>query len=140
MLLERDDELALMTDLLMDVGSSGGKVGDRDLDVGEVLTLTDGNPLIVTEVLASGVENVPLSAQDPVLARSGKLPAGARQLLGEGLSNTEIADRLFVSPRTVENHVSAVLATLNVSTREEAVGRARTDGLMGTGRPRSRTP
>lgn len=56
-------------------------VGDRDLDVGEIMTLTDGNPLFVTEVLASGVENVPLSVQDSVLTRSGKLSTGARQLL-----------------------------------------------------------
>lgn len=52
------------------------------------------------------------------------------QLLGEDLSNTEIADRLFVSPRTVENHVSAVLSKLDSSTREEAVSRARTEGLL----------
>ena len=52
------------------------------------------------------------------------------QLLDEDLSNTEIADRLFVSPRTVENHVSAVLDKLDVSTREEAVSRARTEGLL----------
>jgi DNA-binding CsgD family transcriptional regulator/tetratricopeptide (TPR) repeat protein len=52
------------------------------------------------------------------------------QLLDEGLSNTEIADRLFVSPRTVENHVSAVLSKLDSSTREEAVSRARTEGLL----------
>ena len=51
-------------------------------------------------------------------------------LLGEGLSNIEIADRLFVSPRTVEHHVSAVLAKLDCSTREKAVSRARTDGLL----------
>jgi DNA-binding CsgD family transcriptional regulator len=52
------------------------------------------------------------------------------QLLGEDLSNIEIADRLFVSPRTVENHVSAVLDKLDVSTRAEAVSRAHADGLL----------
>ena len=52
------------------------------------------------------------------------------QLLDEGLTNIEIADRLFVSPRTVENHVSAVLDKLKCSTREEAVVRARTEGLL----------
>jgi ATP/maltotriose-dependent transcriptional regulator MalT len=52
------------------------------------------------------------------------------QLLDEGLSNTEIADRLFVSPRTVETHVSAVLTKLDSSTRKEAVVRAREEGLI----------
>lgn len=52
------------------------------------------------------------------------------QLVAEGLSNSEIADRLFVSPRTVENHVSALLTKLDSSTRSEAVRRARDDGLL----------
>ena len=51
-------------------------------------------------------------------------------LLDEGLTNTEIADRLFVSPRTVENHVSAVLSKLGSATRDEAVTRARSAGLL----------
>jgi DNA-binding CsgD family transcriptional regulator len=51
-------------------------------------------------------------------------------LLDEDLTNIEIADRLFVSPRTVENHVSAVLMKLDSSTREQAVSRARDEGLL----------
>jgi DNA-binding CsgD family transcriptional regulator/tetratricopeptide (TPR) repeat protein len=54
------------------------------------------------------------------------------QLLGDDQSNTEIADRLFISPRTAENHVAAVLDKLGAASRDEAVSRARADGLLGT--------
>jgi DNA-binding NarL/FixJ family response regulator len=41
------------------------------------------------------------------------------QVLAQGLSNGEIADRLVVSPKTVGHHVSAVLAKLGVRRRAE---------------------
>jgi DNA-binding CsgD family transcriptional regulator/tetratricopeptide (TPR) repeat protein len=41
-------------------------------------------------------------------------------LLGQNLSNAEIADRLVLSRRTVEHHVSAILRKLSVQTRAEA--------------------
>jgi predicted ATPase/DNA-binding CsgD family transcriptional regulator len=41
-------------------------------------------------------------------------------LLAESLSNADIARRLTISPYTVEHHVTAVLAKLNVSSRQEA--------------------
>jgi DNA-binding NarL/FixJ family response regulator len=64
-------------------------------------------------------------------------PAGltARQLevlalVADGQTNAEIADELVVSLRTVEHHVAAVLAKLNVDTRREAGRRASQLGLF----------
>ena len=47
------------------------------------------------------------------------------QLLDEGLPNATIAERLYLSPRTIENHVSAILRKLNAHNRTEAVTNAR---------------
>jgi DNA-binding NarL/FixJ family response regulator len=45
--------------------------------------------------------------------------------LAEGLSNPEIAHRLFVSAKTVDHHVSAILGKLGVASRDAAVAIAR---------------
>jgi len=50
--------------------------------------------------------------------------------MAEGLSRAEIADRLFLSLRTVENHVSAVLAKLGVSHRSEVLKVAQERGML----------
>jgi DNA-binding CsgD family transcriptional regulator len=52
------------------------------------------------------------------------------RLLADGLRNTAIGERLFLSPRTVEHHVSAILAKLGVQNRGEAVAEARRLGLL----------
>jgi DNA-binding CsgD family transcriptional regulator/tetratricopeptide (TPR) repeat protein len=54
-------------------------------------------------------------------------------LLSQNLSNAEIADRLVLSRRTVEHHVSAVLRKLSVPTRAQAAAEAVRLGLGSNG-------
>jgi DNA-binding CsgD family transcriptional regulator len=51
-------------------------------------------------------------------------------LVGEGLSNTEIARRLCISAKTAEHHVSAIMARLDAPSRQEAAAAARARGLL----------
>jgi DNA-binding NarL/FixJ family response regulator len=50
-------------------------------------------------------------------------------LIAQGHKNTDIADRLFLSSKTVRNHVSNILHKLQVADRTEAIIRAREAGL-----------
>jgi DNA-binding NarL/FixJ family response regulator len=50
-------------------------------------------------------------------------------LLADGCTNAEIARRLFLSPKTVKNHLTNVYAKLQVADRAQAAVRARQAGL-----------
>jgi DNA-binding NarL/FixJ family response regulator len=50
-------------------------------------------------------------------------------LVAQGLSNSEITQRLVVSPKTVRNHLTNIFAKLHVADRSEAIVRAREAGL-----------
>ncbi len=77
------------------------------------------------------------AAADPDLltARLERLGISEREhevlaLVAAGLSNQEIADRLFIAETTVKSHVSSLLAKLEARRRTEAVSRAQEEGIL----------
>jgi two-component system, NarL family, response regulator LiaR len=55
---------------------------------------------------------------------------GVLALMVEGLNNTQIAGRLFVSSSTIKSHVSSILSKLGVTSRTEAVALALRNKLI----------
>lgn len=96
-----------------------------------------GRRLAVAEAIAE------VMAMSPPMGEGQTLPAPSDMigiltpreevvlhLLAEGLRDREIADRLFISPRTVEGHVTRILTKLDVPTRAAAVRAAIQLGIM----------
>lgn len=51
------------------------------------------------------------------------------ELVAQGLSNQQIADRLFISPKTVRNHITNIFGKLDIKSRPKAIVMARKAGL-----------
>lgn len=58
------------------------------------------------------------------------------QELADGITNQEIATRLFISENTVKNHIHNILEKLNLHNRREAIDFARKYGLASPAGPR----
>ena len=75
------------------------------------------------------------AAPPPVAEPFPELTSRERQvldLMAAGERNQAIADRLFLSPKTVANHISSIFVKLAVADRSAAIVRARREGLGGS--------
>jgi DNA-binding CsgD family transcriptional regulator len=84
---------------------------------------------------ALGVRDVPAVKRGPYAATRAN-PAGLTRrevevlaLLADGLRNSEIADQLYLTPKTVSHHITAILGKLGVETRIEAAREATKLGI-----------
>jgi predicted ATPase/DNA-binding CsgD family transcriptional regulator len=97
------------------------------LAIFESLGATPAAEMLRQQLHTAGVRGVPRGPRPATQQNPFSLTPRQMEvllLLAEGLSNADIADRLTISPYTVEHHVSAVLAKLNVSSRQEAAALA----------------
>jgi DNA-binding CsgD family transcriptional regulator len=83
-----------------------------------------------------GVRDLPPMRRGPRESTRAN-PAGLTQreaevlaLLVEGLRNAEIAERLYLTPKTVSHHISTIYAKLGVSSRTEAARAAAQFGVV----------
>jgi len=79
------------------------------------------------EMRTSGIKSIPRGMRTSTRANAAHLTEReleVLQLLKEGLPNKEIAGRLFISAKTVDHHISAILCKLDVKSRAKAVNEA----------------
>jgi ATP/maltotriose-dependent transcriptional regulator MalT len=105
----------------------------RALEIFQSLGARPAASLVVKQLRASGARAIPRGPRLPTRLN----PAGLTRrelevlaLLGQGLRNADIAERLVVSPKTVDHHVSAILRKLGVPNRVAAAEEAARLGLQ----------
>jgi len=124
MLTSFDDEDALL-DAVM-AGASGyvlKQISGTDL-IAAVRTVASGQSMLdpgATTRLMARLRREPEEEQPPSILAS--LTAREREILeliGDGLTNREIGQRLYLAEKTVKNHISRMLAKLGVERRVQA--------------------
>lgn len=83
---------------------------------------------VVRDMRALGLGKIPRGPHAATRANPAHLTARELDVLAlivAGRRNTDIADRLFLAPKTVEHHVSSILGKLGVASRAEAIAKAR---------------
>ncbi|HCI78462.1 MAG TPA: DNA-binding response regulator [Ktedonobacter sp.] len=87
------------------------------------------SPGIAERVMRYFVHPTASSTQGVPLAQLSEREREVLILIAQGLTNTAIAERLVLSPKTVRNYISEIYSKLQVTDRIQAVLRAREAGL-----------
>ncbi|MFD1151170.1 response regulator [Saccharothrix hoggarensis] len=115
-----DDEEALVGAIM--AGASGyllKQVRGQDL-VTAVREVAAGRSLLDPQTTARVLDRMRRPAEVDVLDALTEQERRVLDLIGEGLTNRQIAERLFLAEKTVKNYVTAVLAKLGMERRTQA--------------------
>jgi two-component system response regulator DevR len=120
-----DDDDALLDSIM--AGAAGyvlKQIKGSDL-VAAVRTVASGQSTLDPDTTSRLMDSLrrqrePQPKADPVLAQLTERELGILDLIGEGLTNREIGQRLFLAEKTVKNHISRILAKLGVERRIQA--------------------
>ena len=131
--VERFDRLKMRLDAgraRLDLGEALAGAGETELAVNEVKTASAGFEKVGALRLADRADALLRSfgkrgrVGPKGVGRLTRRELEVLELLSEGLTNAEIAQRLFISTKTAGNHVSNILMKLNLRSRTEAAALA----------------
>lgn len=138
--MHHDEELLARS---IRAGASGFLVKDCSIDelltatrlaaAGETVIAPQLKPHLLAQVrrAANGDTSVDRSARTTTTIRSvTKREAEVLQLIADGCSTTEVAERLFISQKTVKNHLASAYQKLEARDRTQAVLRAVRLGIV----------
>lgn len=110
-------------------GAAGYLVKDCTTDevVRTVRLAADGGQALSPEVATAMLAQAPGDAEEPIIS---KREEEVLQLIAEGASTTEVAERLYISVKTVKNHLASVYQKLDSRDRTQAVVRAVRMGII----------
>jgi len=133
LVLTMNEEPAILTAAIR-AGAHGYLVkGAEPEDIERALRgVARGQAVFGEQVAAALLTQASRRAPEAGMTRFPQLTAREVEVLDlvtAGRTNTEIAEALFVTPKTARNHVSAVLSKLGVASRAEAAARGREAGL-----------
>ena len=123
MLSSYDDEETLLDAFSAGVHGYVLKQIDASSLLDGIRAVAAGKSLVAPAVAGRMMERMRQHAQAPRDERIESLTAQQRrilELIGDGLTNREIGDRLFLSEKTIKNNVTALLAKLGVQRRTQA--------------------
>jgi DNA-binding NarL/FixJ family response regulator len=118
------------------VDSDDPAAATRALDILDRLGADAVAAKVRRELRAGGHSAVPARRRAQTLANPAGLTARQMEvlaLLDGGLTNAELAQRLYLSAKTVDHHVSAILTKLDVTNRRDAARKARELGILESG-------
>lgn len=123
MLTSFSDDEALFNSIM--AGAAGfvlKQIRGRDL-IEAIRTVGSGRSLLdpaVTQRVLERLRKAKFDEKDPKLSRLSPQEERILDLVGEGLTNREIAEKIHLSDKTVKNYVSTILQKLEVARRAEA--------------------
>ncbi|OLL21051.1 MULTISPECIES: response regulator [unclassified Rhodococcus (in: high G+C Gram-positive bacteria)] len=88
--------------------------------VSAIRTVAAGGSLLDSRATAALMERIRASRTADPLAELSEQERAVFELIGEGLTNREIAERLFLAEKTIKNYVSRLLAKLGMQRRTQA--------------------